>query len=150
MATFESTVCVPHPIAEVFDFFSQPANLIRISPPELNLRLVEAPERIQLGSHVKLRGGAWGVSLASDIEVTAFEPNRLFVDEQRQGPLGKWIHTHRFEELPDGTRLTDSIEFAAPTGLLGQLVTEAMIEKELCWVFEYRDKRVLELLGTQR
>jgi ligand-binding SRPBCC domain-containing protein len=147
MATFERTIDVARPVAEVFDFFSRPANLIVMSPPDLHLKLVSGPERVQLGSRVKVQGGAWGFSLTVENEVTAFEPPHRFTDEQRQGPLGKWVHTHRFEEIPGGTRIVDRIEFASPTGMLGMLVTEDMIEKELEGVFEYREKKVRELLG---
>ena len=81
-------------------------------------------------------------------EVTAFEPNVMFRDEQRQGPFGKWIHTHRFEEVPGGTLVRDEIDFEPPGGLLGLVVTVKQIEKELEWVFAYREKKLQELLGT--
>jgi ligand-binding SRPBCC domain-containing protein len=147
MATLERSICVARPIAEVFDFFSQPANLIVVSPPELNMRLAGGPERVHLGARVKVSGGAWGIPLTVESEVTAFEPPHLFTDEQRQGPLGKWVHTHRFEEISGGTRVLDRIEYAAPTGVLGMLVTEAMIATELKWVFEHRERKIRELLG---
>jgi ligand-binding SRPBCC domain-containing protein len=149
MATIERTICVARPIAEVFDFFIRPANLIATSPPELNLRLVSGPEQVSLGARVKVQGGAWGVSLTVENEITAFEAPHLFTDEQRQGPLGKWAHTHRFEETPGGTRVIDHIEFSPPTGMLGMLVTESLLEKELNGIFEYREKKIRELLGDQ-
>jgi ligand-binding SRPBCC domain-containing protein len=147
MATLERTICVARPITEVFDFFSRPANLIVVSPPDLNLRLVSGPERVQLGARVKVQGGAWGISLTVESEIIAFEPPHRFTDEQRQGPLGKWTHTHRFEEVPGGTRIIDRVEFAAPTGMLGLLVTEDLLSQELQGVFDYREKKVRELLG---
>jgi ligand-binding SRPBCC domain-containing protein len=149
MATFERTICVARPITEVFDFFSRPANLIATAPPDLNLRLLAGPERVQLGSRVRIQGGAWGVFLTVESEITTFEPPHLFSDEQRQGPLGKWVHTHRFEEIPGGTRVLDHIEFTGPTGMLGLLVTEATIESELDGIFAYRAKKLRELLGDQ-
>jgi ligand-binding SRPBCC domain-containing protein len=149
MATFERTICVARPITDVFDFFIRPANLIATAPPDFNLRLLAGPERVQLGARVRIQGGAWGVYLTVENEITAFEPPSFFTDEQRQGPLGKWAHTHRFEEIPGGTRVLDHIEFAAPTGMLGLLVTEAMIANELEGAFEYRAKRIRELLGDQ-
>src|SRR6516162_7181518 len=147
MATFERTICVARPIAEVFDFFIRPRNLIVTAPPELNLRLVSGPETVELGARVKVQGGAFGISLTVENEVTAFEPPYQFRDEQRQGPLGKWIHTHRFEEIPGGTRVIDRIEFSAPTGILGLLVNEDTLGRELVGVFEYREKKIHEVLG---
>ena len=49
MPYFESVTLLSHPAARVFDFLSVPANLIEVTPPELNMRLVEAPERLYLG-----------------------------------------------------------------------------------------------------
>jgi ligand-binding SRPBCC domain-containing protein len=148
MPTFESTMFIPRPFAEVFDFFARPANLLVVSPPQLHMRLVEAPERLELGSRLVITGRRWGVPHRVVSEVTAFENEVLFRDEQREGPLARWAHTHRFEPVPGGTRVTDHIEFEPPGGLLGRLVTVRFIERELEWVFAYRMEKLKELFGA--
>ena len=57
-----------------------------------------------------------------------YEKNRLFVDEQLQGPFASWIHRHEFEDLGVATRLTDRVECRLPGGdvvnsLCGWMVT---------------------------
>jgi ligand-binding SRPBCC domain-containing protein len=47
---------------------------------------------------------------------TAYEKNRLFADEQVQGPFAQWTHRHEFEALGDATRLTDRIEYRLKGG----------------------------------
>jgi ligand-binding SRPBCC domain-containing protein len=148
MPVFQATVCLPRPTAEVFDFFRRPANLIRISPPDFHLRLVEAPEVLELGSRLTLQGRRWGIPQRIVSEVTALEQEALMVDEQREGPFGKWVHTHRFEAVPEGTRVTDEIDYAAPGGLLGLVVSERFIASDLEWIFQYRTEKLKELLGA--
>ena len=147
MPLFESSQIFARPSAEVFDFFSRPANLLAASPPELHLRLDEAPERLGPGARVTVRGRRWGVPHRIVTEVTAFEPGVLFVEEQRLGPFRRWVHTHRFDVVADGTRVSETIDFEPPGGLLGLTVTAASVLRDLEWAFAYRKKRLEELLG---
>ncbi|MFN4258529.1 MAG: SRPBCC family protein [Gemmataceae bacterium] len=146
MPVFEATVQVSRSIADVFEFFARPANLLIVSPPELNLRLVEGPERLELGSRLVVQGRRWGIPQRIVSEVTAFEPVQRFVDEQREGPFARWIHNHLFETVVGGTQVTDRIEFDPPSGLLGLVMTASKIERDLGDVFAYRARKLLELL----
>jgi ligand-binding SRPBCC domain-containing protein len=146
MPQFEVTTSLRSPIAEVFDFLSRSANLIEVTPPEFNIRLVEGPERLHLGARLVLHVRRWGFTQRLVSEVTAFEPDRLLVDEQREGPVPKWVHTHLLETVPGGTRMTDRIEFEAPGGMLGFLLATESIISELQELFAYRERRFRELL----
>jgi ligand-binding SRPBCC domain-containing protein len=147
MPMFEASLSFPRTIQEVFDFFRQPANLVRISPPELHMRFEEGPERVQLGSQVTMVGRRLGVPQRVVSIVTAFKKDVFFVDEQRKGPFRKWIHTHRFEAIPGGTRVADRIEFEPPGGLLGMMLTAGVIERDLQWVFAFRSQKLKAILG---
>jgi ligand-binding SRPBCC domain-containing protein len=48
---------------------------------------------------------------------TAYEKNRLFADEQIQGPFARWVDRHEFESLGHATRLTDRVEYRLPGGV---------------------------------
>jgi ligand-binding SRPBCC domain-containing protein len=148
MSTFQKTMTFPHPAAVVFDFFARPANLLRVSPPELHMKIIEAPERLQLGSRLVLGGRRWGVPHRVVSEVTAFEPDSMFRDEQREGPFGQWVHTHTLETVAGGTRVTDHIAFEPPGGLLGKVVSSRSIERELEWIFSVRVQKLKEILGA--
>src|SRR5262249_50066389 len=147
MGVFRSSQTFPRPLEEVFAFFRDPANLVRVSPPELHMELVEGPESLEAGARVVIRGRRWGIPQRIISEVTAFEPNVAFTDVQVEGPFRKWSHTHRFAAVPGGTRVEDEIEYEPPGGLLGFVVTAGMIERDLTWIFEYRTKKLAELLG---
>jgi ligand-binding SRPBCC domain-containing protein len=147
MPKFESVQSLARPLGEVFDFFCRPANFIQVMPPELHLRFVEGPELLELGARFVVQGKRWGVPQRIVSEVTVFEPEVRFIDEQREGPFRKWIHTHRFEASGGTTRVQDVIDYEPPGGLLGMMVTANMIERDLKWVFEYRVRKLADLFG---
>jgi ligand-binding SRPBCC domain-containing protein len=149
MPRFETSQDFAAAVERVFDVFSRPANLLRVMPPDLHLRVLEAPERLELGSRVTVQGRRWGLGQRVTSEVTAFEAGVGFVQEQVSGPFRRWVHAHRFEALPDGgTRVSEAIDFEPPGGVLGLQLTAAVVERELLRVFAHRKDRWAELLGS--
>jgi ligand-binding SRPBCC domain-containing protein len=47
------------------------------------------------------------------VRVTAFDPPHSFRDEQVSGPFARFRHDNFFEAEADGTRMTDSLDFAS-------------------------------------
>lgn len=66
----------------VFAFFSRPADLISISPPELHFEMLSGPEQLSFGAHHAARA-ALGMSQRIVTKVIVWEPETRFVDEQR-------------------------------------------------------------------
>ena len=52
MPVYESRIPLPGPGERLFDFITRPANMQLISPPEVQMAFVNAPEVIQLGSRL--------------------------------------------------------------------------------------------------
>jgi ligand-binding SRPBCC domain-containing protein len=146
MPRFVVTITISRPLGEVFEFLRRPANLPELSPPDLHLRVADAPERLELGSRLTLLARHWGVPQRSVHEVTALEPDALLVEEQREGLFRRWVHAQRFAQSPEGTQVTHEIEFEPPGGLLGLAATPALIERELRWIFDYRERKLQEVL----
>jgi len=98
---------IPRPIEEVNRFFSDVANLERITPPELRFRiLTPLPVEIRLGALIDYRLSLFGVPFDWRTEITCWEPPQRFVDTQLSGPYRKWVHLHEFTPERDGTRAT--------------------------------------------
>ncbi len=146
MAVFQTETMLACRVEQVWEFLLQPANLVKVTAPELNLRLADGPERSHLGARITVVVQRMGISQRMVSEVIAFEPPTLVVDEQREGPFKKWVHTHQLEAAPDGTRMTDRIEFEPPGGLLGFVLTAHRIEQEMQSMFAFRARRFKELL----
>ncbi len=148
MPVFEDTIDLPRPVAEVFAFFADPRNLERVSPPDLNLRVVEGPERLFQGARVVVMGRRWGVPHRIVSEITAFTPDQSFTDTQVEGVFRRWVHAHRFEEVPGGTRVSDRIDYEPPGGMIGLVLTPAFLEQDLKRMHTYRAEKLRELFGT--
>lgn len=146
MPTFNAVTDLACPLERVWAFLCCPANVVEVTPPELHLRLLEGPESLSLGARFVVQVRRFGISQRVVSEVTRFEPGVTFTDEQVRGPFGKFAHTHRIEAYGGGTRMTDQIDYAPPGGVLGLVLTAARIEGDLKWMFEYRTKRMKEIL----
>jgi ligand-binding SRPBCC domain-containing protein len=149
MPRFIVSAELPVPVARAFDFCSKPANLLSVTPPGLQLAIQNAPEKLALGTQLTLVSRRWGLRYRSVVEVVVFDPNRCFVEQQREGAFGNWRHAHRFEERPNGTsQLIDEIEYEPPGGMLGLMVTPTVVERELGDYFRYRNEKLAAILAA--
>ncbi len=147
MAVFERTLLLPRPVATVFALLLDPQRTLALAPPELHLRLVEAPDRLALGSRIVRAGRRWGLPQRVDSEITALEADALLVETQVQGPFRRWVHaSHLTATEADGCALRECVEFEPPGGMLGLTVTERFLLKDLEWLFDFRHGKLRELL----
>jgi ligand-binding SRPBCC domain-containing protein len=139
------SVRLPVGITEVFGFFSDASNLERITPPELRFRITSPqPILIGRGTTIRYRLRLFGLPFHWLTEITRWEPPRLFVDEQVQGPYRTWIHTHAFRENHGGTTMTDDVRYRLPLWLFGELAYP-LVRFQLNRIFGYRN-RVIRLI----
>ena len=134
MPAFIQSVIVNASVETVFAFHERDDALRLLTPPFPPVKIVSRTGRLEPGTRVELRIGfvTW-VALH-----TAYERNRLFVDEQIRGPFAKWIHRHEFEDLGGKTRLTDRVEFRLRGGSLVNAVFEPVVRMGLARMFRYR------------
>ena len=136
---------IPASIAQAWDFFSNPANLQRITPPSLQIRIrSEVPERMHEGLLIRYQvKPLFGIPLTWVTEITRVEEPFCFVDEQRAGPYRAWRHVHRFEELSvRHVRMVDEVTCALPFGLLSEPVHRFVARPRLEEIFDYRARQV--------
>ena len=141
--SFKTELWLKRPPDEVFSFFSDARNLERITPPWVRFEMLtpgEIPMRV--GTLIDYRIRVHGVPLRWQSEITAWEPGRRFVDEQRRGPYRLWIHEHRFSDKNGGTLITDIVTYAVPGG---PLVNKLFVANDVAKIFEYRKRRLEEI-----
>lgn len=136
---FERTTTIHATLAEVFDFFSQPDNLARITPPAVGFRVLRAPARpLREGDVLEYRLRAAGVPLRWRSRITLWQPGRAFADLQERGPFAYWLHTHTFREEAGGVTMHDHVDYRLPFGFLGRLVAGALVRRTIAKSFDYR------------
>lgn len=131
MAVYERTTRIRAPLETVWQFHSSPDGLAAVSPSWLRLRVerVTGPdgrpvEGFAAGTEVTLSVRPFGLGRrqrwTSRIVARERRAERAeFRDEMLDGPFRRWVHTHRFEAVPSGTRMTDRVEYELPLGLSG-------------------------------
>lgn len=135
MPVFVRQLLVRAPVAQVFAFHEREDALPRLSPPFPPLKVVSRDGGIRPGARVDLRIGPirW---LALH---TAYEPNRVFVDEQIEGPFASWVHRHEFEAVDaETTRLTDHVTFTLPGGPIVNALFGRLVALSLVPMFRFR------------
>lgn len=136
---------MPRPLDEVFAFFSDATNLEAITPPWVRFRVVtptpiEMRQGLLIDYKLRIRGMPW----RWQSEITAWEPTRRFVDEQRRGPYSFWRHEHLFEPAGARTRVIDVVHYGVPGG---RLVNWLLVERDVRSIFRYRQGKLTELFG---
>lgn len=144
---FESTQILPISLAEAWSFFSSPTNLKKITPEELDFRILKdfKDEKMYAGQLINyIVRPVLGIPMRWTTEITHVEQGSYFVDEQRFGPYTLWHHKHFFKEIDGGVEMTDSVHYALPLGVLGHIAHWLFVKKKLAAIFEYR-RKVLEV-----
>jgi ligand-binding SRPBCC domain-containing protein len=141
---------VPVSIERVWAFFSDPAHLPLLTPPEMRLSLVGGEAgTVRQGSLIEFRLRLLGLSLPWTSRIDVWEPGRRFVDVQVRGPYRHWRHEHIFRSVHGGTCIQDRVDYAIPLAALGRLLHRAWIRSALERIFGYRSRAVARLLTDE-
>jgi ligand-binding SRPBCC domain-containing protein len=145
--SLECEMPAPVSVREAFEFFQDPHNLSRITPPSLDFRIV-TPDPIEMrkGAEIDYRIRLAGIPVNWKTVITEYEPPFFFVDEQARGPYRYWRHRHSFHPTEGGTVVGDRVEYALPFGWLGRVVHRLAVRRELHRIFAYRQEALTELL----
>ena len=139
---FRSTTRVARPLDEVFEFFSNAANLEAITPPELRFRiLTPSPIAMREGTRIDYELRLMGVRFKWQTLITVWDPPHRFVDEQLSGPYRQWIHTHTFASDGAGTLIEDEVRWRLPMFPFGQ-VAHPLVSRQIRRIFEHREKTI--------
>jgi ligand-binding SRPBCC domain-containing protein len=139
------------PPSVVFPFFADAGNLEAITPPLLRFRLL-TPEPVAMGVGTFLQYALrlHGVPVRWDTLIQEWEPPVRFVDVQVRGPYRLWHHTHELLAIDDGaaTLMRDTVRYALPFGVLGEVARRTVVRRDLEAIFAFRAERVPALVAA--
>jgi ligand-binding SRPBCC domain-containing protein len=136
---------VPHPVQQVFQFFSAAENLEQLTPPFLRFHITRNPPRLDAGARIEYKLRVHGLPIRWLTVIEKWDPPHLFVDVQEKGPYKLWHHTHLFRPENGGTRIEDHVRYSLPFGLLGKIAHCLMVRRDVEAIFRYREQRIREI-----
>lgn len=141
---------LPISLADAWNFFSNPHNLLTITPPFLNLKVTNEllSNEVYAGQVITYTvKPLFGIAVSWMTEITHVEKLKLFVDEQRKGPYRLWHHQHHFKLIEGGVEMTDLVHYRLPFGILGNMAHALTVKNKLREIFTYRYFKINELFG---
>jgi ligand-binding SRPBCC domain-containing protein len=138
----EETV-VSASLEETWSFFSDAANLERLTPGWLNFTIrTPPPIEMRVGTEIDYTILLYGFPIPWKTRIDVWEPGIRFVDRQISGPYLWWNHEHRFEPLEGAqTRVMDRVEFLPRA----RWISNGFVSRDVRRIFEFR-RRKLEAL----
>ncbi len=138
-------------VAEAWAFFSDPQNLVEITPPSLGLTPErDLPNHMHPGMIVTYRIRPLpGVRSTWVTEITHVDAPHFFVDEQRFGPYRFWHHQHRFTPCPRGILAQDLVHYGLHGGFFAGWIDGTLVRPQLEKIFEFRRRALQSRFGIQ-
>ena len=143
---------LPISLDEAWEFLSNPRNLKKITPDYMSFDIVSKIDRpLYTGQIIQyIVTPLLGIKTKWVSEITHIEEKKYFVDEQMYGPYALWHHKHFIKEIDGGVELEDIIDYKVPLGILGQIVHPFLVKPKLEEIFNYRQKKLIELFGAYK
>jgi ligand-binding SRPBCC domain-containing protein len=151
--TLRRTQLVALPLHECWSFFSDPANLSRITPPSLGFRVLsELPAEIYPGLMIRYTvSPLLRFPITWLTEITQVRKPEFFVDEQRVGPYRLWHHEHSFRAIDERqTEVQDLVHYVPPFGPFGTALDRLIIRRQLAAIFDFRASQLGEIERSDR
>jgi ligand-binding SRPBCC domain-containing protein len=143
---------LPISLNEAWDFFSNPANLAKITPEHMGFTMISEHHGaiMYAGQIIEYKvKPVLGIPLYWMTEITQVKDKEYFIDEQRFGPYTLWHHQHHFKAVEGGVEMTDIIHYKIPLGFIGRIANMLFVKKQLDGIFAYRFKKAEELFGKK-
>lgn len=147
--TLTSTQHLPISRQQAWKFLSNPSQLENITSSDLSFQpLARLPEVMEVGMIFRFQIKPFlGIRMNWHTEITHIKEGSMFIDIQRSGPFRYWQHEHRLIEKADGVEMRDTVNYAMPFSVFGEIAHRVFIRKKLEDIFEYRKQSIGNYLG---
>lgn len=144
------TITIPRPLPEVWEFFSRPENLEKMTPSHLSFKILSPIKGVEMypGMIIQYKvSPLLGIPMNWMTEITQIRHHEFFIDDQRAGPYAIWHHQHHFKAIEGGTEMTDILHYQVPFGPIGSIANWLFVERMVEQIFVHREEAVREMFG---
>lgn len=152
MPEFQFVTDIPASIDKVWAFHNTIDSLFLLTPPDKHAKLIGESSPMCKGVIYKIQVKQFGlIPIQLWSEIIEYSPPNGFKDIQVKGhgPFSYWTHTHLFTAVSGNlTRITDSIQYELPFGIVGKWADRLVVAKDIEKMFQYRHKVTLNKLSS--
>ncbi len=133
---------------EVWEFFSRPENLIRLTPEDMDIEVITDINGVEMHEGMIIDYVMTPVPRIKTkwtTRITKIEKFKYFIDVQEKGPYKKWHHEHHFRQGDEGILMSDIVYYSMPLGFLGDIANSIYINARLNDIFAYRKQAIDEI-----
>jgi len=135
---FKAVTDIKSDVHTAFEWHEREGALFRLTPPWEKIELLEKDEGIDVGAKCNINVATGFFSIPWQAEHIEYYKDKHFKDRQNKGPFALWEHSHDFEEIEEGTRITDSVDYKLPLNAVSRYVAGGFIKTKLERMFNYR------------
>jgi len=131
------------PIERVFDL-SRSIDLHKISTKGTKEEAIAGKTSglIELNETVTWKAKHLGVFQKLTVIVTKLERPYIFEDKMIKGAFSEMKHSHKFETVKNGTKMTDIFEFKSPFGIIGRLANLLFLKNYMTKFLEIKNEEL--------
>jgi len=142
---------VPASVEAAFDFFSEAANLQKITPEWLHFNILKkSTPMIQENTVIDYRLRVHGYPLRWRSQILDWKPTESFVDLQLKGPYSRWHHLHTFKKVSGGTLIGDRVHYRVPGHIFGKILLSSFVARDVRKIFDFRRGRIERFFSNGR
>lgn len=146
---YRRSVDIHRSISDLFAFHLDTNNVVKITPPDTKVEILELEPPLKEGSRVVLKATKFFIPQIWEVRIEKVVAPSLIVDLAERSPFAYWRHEHRFEETAEGTLMTDRVEFLPPLDPAGRIALP-LIHKSLEAMFAYRHETTKALMEADQ
>jgi ligand-binding SRPBCC domain-containing protein len=135
---FESSTPVRTTPETLYEFHENPENMRLIAPTTLTVQEITCQKQAKAGETFRIRARQFGLPIRWTGQWEKAEAPSVLVDTALSSPFAIWRHSHIFSAHPEGSLLTDRVEYLLKGGLAGRLVSRWILPLLFAGMFRSR------------
>lgn len=144
MSYIQFSSVIPQKRDNIFDYITDMQKYTALFPKDINLTLLSPAAKMKKGVEYEFQFQRFGLSHSWVTRINAYKKNEYFVEVEQSLLFENWKHKCRLEDHGEkNTLMVDHIEYVVGFGLIGKLVDDLWLRRDLRRIYEDVHQRLL-------
>ena len=144
--TFNFSSTIPTDIEKLFEFHCDTNNLPQITPPWIDVKIVDLKLPLHEKSSITLDIKQYGLTNRWVMQIDKMQPHHTICDKALKSPFKSFYHERKFEKVDENNAtLIDEITLELPLYPFS-IIAVPFMKYDMDRMFRYRHKKTKELL----